>query len=417
MLFLFRILLWLLVGCSLAVAQTPPDSTVATASAFDVNRRERASEYLQQARQYVEEGRTAEAQHWLSQAISLQHDLTEAYLLRADLKREARDLPGAIVDYSVAVHQRPELYEARFQRATAQYEAGRYGAARTDFQYLLDHPAGETNAIYFKGSATPGEFVASGVTTLQTNMKLDLLNYIGLCYWHDREFKQASSYFEQAVTYQPDDPMGYVNLGLTSEALGDTLAAIRHYQRALERDPSHAVALRNLASLARKTRNATLEEQLLIYGEHSSYDAFLQRGMYYHQHGDYPAAIESFSRALELSPQQPEALVQRGFAYEKARRDLKAEQDYTHAIRLNPQSEKAFSNRGNVRFRQKQYTAALDDYNQALALNADNATVWYNRGLTHHRLGQLPAACQDLTQALTLGYQPAKKPLDKLCRD
>lgn len=406
------ILLFLLCSYS-GAAQTPQDSTGKASPTR--GQRAVAQEYLRLAQQYVRTGQTTEAQHLLSQAIAIRHDLTEAYLLRADLKRSANDLAGAIVDYSVAVYQQPEHYEARFQRATTQYDAQRYAAAREDFEYLLDHPTGETNTIYFKGAPASGEFVASGITTLQSDIQSDLLNYIGLCYWHTQNFAQARTHFERAIAYRPEEPMAYANLGLTYEAAGDTLHAIEHYQRALEIAPQHPVALRNLSSLARKLNDTALAEKIMSEDSPPSYDALLQRGMFQHEQGLYQEAIASFSQALALSPHRTEALIQRGFAYEKASLAAQALNDYTQAINLDPQAGKAYSNRGNIHFRQGQYAAALADYNQALALDADNAIIWHNRGLVHYRLGHQGAACEDLHQSLAIGYSAAAKPLKKIC--
>ena len=384
-----------------------------------LGRARQAQRYFLTAKQYINEGRNAEAQHLLSQAVAAQHDLSEAYLLRAELKRDANDLAGAIVDYSVVIHQQPEHFEARFQRATTLYEAQRFEAARDDFQYLLAYPPGETNTIYFKGAspadaAPPGEFVASAATTLQSDMKADLLNYVGLCYLNTDDIDRADYYFKQAAAHHPEEPTAYVNLGLTHEASGDTLQAIGYYRQAIQKAPDHPTALRNLSSLARQLNDTTLEQEILSY-ETTSYDMLLQQGIYHQRKGDYETAIQIFDQAFAQAPYQTEVLIQRGFAYEKALRMPEALDDYSLAIRLDPQAEKAYSNRGNIYFRQENYEQALEDYNQALLLNPENVNAWYNRGITHHQLGNQEEACHDLQKALSLGSSAATKPLTKLC--
>ena len=411
---------WLIVLCLLGSNEllwAQVSDTVASAITLRPrgSRAQQAKHCVLLAKEHLQEGRTAEAQALLTQAIALQHDLSEAYFLRAGLKREENDLKGAIVDYSVVVYEQPEYSEARFQRARTQYDAQRYEAAHEDFQYLLDHEGSQTNALYFKGNASGGEFLASSATTMQSDMKSDLLNYIGLCAWHMRDFVQAKEYFIQATEHAPQEPMAYVNLGLSYEATGDTLRAIDFYQQALQKSPAHPIALRNLSSLARQLNDATLEKELLVTGDAPSYDALLQQGMYQHRQSDYSSAIRSFTQALRLSPQSTEVLVQRGFSYEKAGHLQEAADDYTMAIRLDPTAEKAYSNRGNVYFRLKKYAAAVTDYTQALSLNPDNAKALYNRGLAYHRLGDRGTACQDLQQALTRGNRAAAKPLAKIC--
>ena len=377
--------------------------------------RKTAQEYVVLARQHIQEGRTAEARHVLSQAIAARHDLSEAYLLRAELRQEAHDLAGAITDYSVVIYQQPEHHEARFQRATVYFEVRRYEAAQADFQYLLDHPPGATNTIYFKQGHS-GQEAVTGVTTLQSDMKVDLFNYLGLCSWHTQDYDQARSYFTRAIVHRPDDPLAYVNLGLTAEATGDTLRAIDYYQQALQKKPGHSVALRNVASLARQRNDTTLERQILS-AEATSYDGWLQRGIYSLRQGEYESAVRQLTVALTYTDQPAEGLIQRGFAYEKALRPAEALADYSQAIRLNPQADQAYSNRGSVYFRQEHYERALADYNQALTLDSAQAKVWYNRGLTHQRLGHRDTACQDLQRALALGHAAASQPLRALCEE
>ncbi len=374
-----------------------------------------AKEFLRLAKEEINEGNPAAALALLSQAITLQPDLGEAYFLRAGLRRGEDDLIGAIVDYSVVLHLQPDDREAQFQRALTRYEAERYASAREDFQSLLDTEGGETHTVYFKGSADQSGFVASAVTTMQSDLRSDLLNYIGLCYWHTQHFVQARAYFGQAITYAPQEPTAYANQGLTYEATGDTLQAIDFYRKALQRAPDHPVALRNLSSLARQLNDATLEAEVLFGEAHDSYDAWLQKGMYQHRQKDYANAIRSFTEALRLSPLSAEVLIQRGFSYEKVGALQEASDDYSAAIRLDPRAVKAYSNRGNVHFRRQDYSAALKDYNRTLVLDPDNATALYNRGLTQHRLGNRAAACQDLQRAAALGNPNAARPLAKIC--
>ena len=381
-------------------------------------RSQQLEQQLHSAKQLVATDRLAEAEAQLNQIIARQPNWVEAYLLRATLRKKQSNLMGAVTDYSSAIHLQPDYSEARFGRAQVRYELQQYDAAREDFEYLLDQNGGITNEVFYRGGIQQGEFVASSVTTLQSSMKSDWLNYIGLCYYHTQNYSQAEQYFHEAVAHAPQDPMGHVNLGLTYEVTHDTLRAIYTYQRALEIAPAHAVAQRNLLSLARQRNDTTLERQTLANtADDLSYDSYFQRGLSYLQRDEYALAIQHFDQALALEPYRTEALLQRGFAHEKVLRLPAALSDYTMAIRLDPSAEKAYSNRANVYFRQEKYWQAIGDYNRVLSINPDNATVWLNRGLTYHRLGKRKEACQDLQKARTMGSTAAANPIAKLCLD
>lgn len=406
-----QLLVWVSVA---AVAQTGDTFSLSSVN----NRRQQAEQALTLAQRLMANRQFAKAEVCLDQAISLRHNLTEAYLLRATLRKDRDDLAGAITDYSSAIHLQPDYLEARFGRAQTRYQDRQYDAAREDFQYLLDQSDGITNEVFYRGDVRKGTFVASSATTLQSDMKSDWLNYIGLCFWHTQDYSSAERFFVEAMAHAPQDPMGYVNLGLTHEARGDTLRAIHTYQRALAVAPSHSVAQRNLLVLARQRNDTTLEQQILTNStDGPSYDYYLQRGLFHLHRNEFTLAIRQFEQALTYEPQRTEALLHRGYAQEKTLRFSEALADYTAVIQLDPTAEKAYSNRGNIYFRQEKYAQALDDYARALSINPDNATVWLNRGLTYHRRGERAKACQDLRRAVALGSTAAAAPLAKLCAE
>ena len=374
--------------------------------------------HLQRAQELYDDGRSFDAVAHLDQAIAQQPSLVEAYRLRGTIRAQQEELAEAIVDFTSAVHLRPEFTEARFELAQALFAAQRYAAAQKEFTYLLEQDAGETQAVYFVGTTTPDGFVASGLTTAQSSSRwrADLYNYLGLCCLYQQALAQAERYFAQALTLSPQEANVYANLGLLWEAQQDTSKAIRQYQQALRILPDHPVALRNLTHLARQTQQY---EALLPYidskTEVLSYDALLQRGFMELDQDQLEASVSSFSQALAQWPQSTEALLHRGFAYEKLEQWEAALADYTRALRLDPTLEKAYVNRGNVHFKQGAYDEALPDYTEVLTHNPDNTKVLYNRGITYHQLHQSEAACQDLAKANALGYAPATQAMVKVC--
>jgi tetratricopeptide (TPR) repeat protein len=95
----------------------------------------------------------------------------------------------------------------------------------------------------------------------------------------------------------------------------------------------------------------------------------------------YRAAIEDYTRALELNANYAEAHNNRGIAYwalgqwQSSRGEDPTEsyraaiEDYTRALELNPNYARAHYNRGYVRYLMKQYSGALEDWRRAVELN------------------------------------------------
>jgi S1-C subfamily serine protease len=114
---------------------------------------------------------------------------------------------------------------------------------------------------------------------------------------------------------------------------------------------------------------------------------------------DYPAAIQQFSRALDLDPKDYLAYNERGAAYTWLDKDSEAIRDFTQAIDLNPRFPIAYRNRGAAYSRQGQLQKALEDLNRALSLNPEYARAYKDRGDVYTRLGKTRQAAADYQKA------------------
>jgi tetratricopeptide (TPR) repeat protein len=357
----------------------------------------------------------AQAEELLSQAIAKAHQCIDAYLLRAHVREHRYDILGAITDYASIIHLQPSHHEARFQRGLALIEVQQYPAARADFLYLLENLPNKTNSIYYKSSQNHSASGITGITTLQSDMRSEWLNAIGLTYYHEKKYGLARQHFLQAANVDATNALSYINLGLTAERQTDTIAAISHYQHALAIETTNTTALHNLAALARLRRDSVLLSLVDRSSDYESYGGLMHQGLLSLDQTQYKKAVTLFSRALQLSKNH-EAHLQRGFAYEKLGQLQDALTDYAAAIRYDPRAEKAYVNRGNVYVKSERYTLAVADYSKAIELNPNNGRAFYNRGIAHHRIGQQKRACEDWQQAKFLGEASATAPLAKVCK-
>ncbi len=368
------------------------------------------------AQTYVHQRRWAEAEEVLDQAIAQEHQSVDAHLLRAQVREQRYDLLGAITDYTSVIYLQAGHYEARFQRGLALMEVERYPAARADFLYLLDNPPAETNSVYYRSDPQSTSSGVTGITTLQSVMRPEWLNAVGLTYYHQENYTQAQRYFCQAVAEDASNAHSYVNLGLTAERQTDTIAAINYYQQALAVEPTHATALHNLAALARLRHDPTLLADIERNSEKESYESLMHQGLICIDQTEYEEAVSYFTRALKQS-ENHDAYLQRGYAHEKLGRLDDALSDYSAAIQHNPITEKAYANRGNVYVKTENYSLAVADYSRAIELNPQNARTFYNRGIAYHRLRQIDRACEDWQRANALGETASAAPLTKVCKD
>ncbi|WKN43426.1 tetratricopeptide repeat protein [Tunicatimonas pelagia] len=417
---------WVFIGIMpLAVLgqEAPPDTLIESevATLAERSRMAQARAYYRQAERYERNDAFAEAIVVLNQAIALKHDFKEALRLRARLHQRKASFTKALTDYQSLLFLDPALVEIRFEKAQLLYRLNRYEAAIADFKFLLEHDLGETTTVYFRGNTQANvdgntSFSATSIGTIQSGMKADIWNFLGLSYLALEDYKKAVLYFELALSHQQEDATIYNNLGLASEHLGDTLVAIDYYRQALLIQPDHADALQNFSFLIRKSDNLDVAQTTFAQlNEEGSSATLLHQGMMLHQADQFQQAIAAYNKGLRQSPQDADLYLQRGFSYEKLHQFQRALTDYTQALTLNPTLEKGYLNRGNIYYKLKKFDTAERDYLTALQLTPDNSKTHYNLGLVYHRKKQIVEACQALERAVALGYKPAQEIINKIC--
>jgi WD40 repeat protein len=76
--------------------------------------------------------------------------------------------------------------------------------------------------------------------------------------------------------------------------------------------------------------------------------------------------------------------------------------DYTHAIQMKPDDADAYDNRGVCYNVKKQYDQAIADFNQAIRIKPRTASTFYNRGLSYQAKGAYSRAIADYSRALAI---------------
>ena len=129
-------------------------------------------------------------------------------------------------------------------------------------------------------------------------------------------------------------------------------------------------------------------------------EAYNNRGNTYRDKGDYNRAIDDLNEAIKLDPQFAEAYNNRGAAYcDKGNYD-RAIDDFNKAIELKSNYVNAYSNRG-VAYRDKgDYNRAIDDLNEAIKLDPQLADPYVNRGTVYHNKGEIDRAIEDFNRGI-----------------
>jgi tetratricopeptide (TPR) repeat protein len=117
---------------------------------------------------------------------------------------------------------------------------------------------------------------------------------------------------------------------------------------------------------------------------------------------DKKAAIDAYTKAINLKPDHFEAYFNRGYARSDLDDKKGAIDDYTQSIKFKPDKAEAYYNRGNTRSNLGDKKGAIDDYTQAIKIKPDEAYAYIGRGATRFDLGDKKGAVDDYIQASEL---------------
>jgi Flp pilus assembly protein TadD len=157
-----------------------------------------------------------------------------------------------------------------------------------------------------------------------------------------------------------------------------------------------------VASALGPVANPPMGAAISAIAAQTSAEEYHARGVARQQAGDAQGAIEDYTQALRLNPNDAAAYNNRGAARATVGDAQGAIEDYTQALRLDSNDADAYYNRGVVRRSLGDAQGAIEDYTQALRLDPNDADAYYNRGIARGSLGDQQGASEDYTQALRL---------------
>ncbi len=174
---------------------------------------------------------------------------------------------------------------------------------------------------------------------------------LGSVYLQQESTPKAREHFERALqlhaSYPGTLPNAWNNLGILAARAGRTDEAIQNFQRALQIDPDHLIALDNLGNAYREQRRwedaKTVLGRALLLNEEDA-EANYSLGMVYAQLNDTERAYEYLQKALSARPAYPEALNNLGILYLRTRRQELAEKSFKESIRVAPAFDQSYLN-------------------------------------------------------------------------
>lgn len=137
---------------------------------------------------------------------------------------------------------------------------------------------------------------------------------------------------------------------------------------------------------------------------------YFNRGNQQLTDGDPKSAIDSYTRALELNPDDALALGNRVAAYVAADQDRLASADIEKLAALDATNPVLYRGRGVLAMRARQYDEAIAAFSRAIELAPDHDLSVLSRAEAYEKIGELDKALADIDEALRLNKSPNAEP-------
>jgi Tfp pilus assembly protein PilF len=128
-------------------------------------------------------------------------------------------------------------------------------------------------------------------------------------------------------------------------------------------------------------------------------DAAFQEGMRRMGAGDYKAAVEGFTKAVNIWPRMATGYFERGVARTSMHQADAAIEDFKRAISKDPSMALAHTALGEIYRERGDLTRAMNEFALSLQLNTSTEAL-YERGQVHESLGQHQQAIEDYDAAI-----------------
>lgn len=208
--------------------------------------------------------------------------------------------------------------------------------------------------------------------------------------------------------------------GLSFSKLDSFSNPQKFYTAATGKDSRSALAFYNMGNIMKNVTgnyDAAINNYTKAIQLQSKYpEAYNNRGNAYFKKRQYNLAINDYNISIEQAPDYKDAYYDRGNAYNNQGLYEKAIVDFTKTIELDPKYEKAYNNRGFAYFSISEFEKAIEDYTKAIGIKSGYARAYNNRANAYQKIGESEKACSDFKKAAHLGATDAYKSLERFCR-
>ncbi|MFK7956011.1 MAG: tetratricopeptide repeat protein [Lysobacterales bacterium] len=320
------------------------------------------------------------AEVYATRSIEINPNNATSYLWRGRLRTSLNRLDEAMEDLAKAVELEPDDAQARQTYAALLAEADRFEDAIAQLDAVPATPL----VLYSQGA-----------------------------YAHSAQLQeQADGYYQQLIDHNADsDDEKYFLLGQLSETLEKPFEeSVGWYDKVRGGDRLNDARLRSAVVLGTHGELARARRILKMMqngNEQAATRAYLAEAGLLRELEKPEEALDVYSRALSLLPENTDLLFARSLLAEDLERLDMAEGDLRRVLEIRPDDANALNALGyTLADRTDRYEEALALIEQAYKQMPNQAAIVDSMGWVHYKLGDLEQALKYLTEAIELDFDP-----------
>lgn len=199
-----------------------------------------------------------------------------------------------------------------------------------------------------------------------------------------QDYKSVHLYTKKALENNINDPLAYFIRGYAALEQGDTVMAIKNFEKTADLDQDNYGAYIELGTIYSAKHNPLAEGyfQAAVRINPNRPEGYYMLGMFYQGQAYFEKAVEIYNKLIVVSPGYKEAYYNLGYINLVHFFDFDASVDYfTKAINIDPKYTDAYFNRGYSYELMEDFPNARKDYQKALEItpNDENSINGLNR--------------------------------------
>lgn len=373
---------------------------------------------LLEAKIYLAQSNTNQAEAVLMKAIQSQPDFRGTYFLLAQLYVATHQNQKALADLNQMLAKNPNDVTAIMLTAMIHSAMKDYDKTRDTYEKLLAINPNFSSALNNLAYLYSERFGQLDKALAMARRARDLRPYdpatadtLGWVLWHKHQYPQALSLLQESADKLPANPEIQFHLGMTHYMLGEEETARVALQRALQTDrdfsgkeeASYCLSLVAIdPSTAGPEVRTSLESRVAKQPEDPI--ACLRLGALYEREGVVDKAAAAYQTVLKINPNNLRALVRLAKLYStRLQQKAKAFELAKTAHKLAPDDADISYLLGRAAYETGDYKWALNLFEETARIQHGDPEVMYDLALARYSEGQVLEAQKAMQSALQGG--------------